>query len=103
MTLTNRRLFFTGLSDLNELPIFDFDELLVVRWQRHGVFSNVLIVETPSGQRFDFWTKKLARKQIVARSQMRMVTPSRAPIVRIGSTVGEAGLTATISSRTPVE
>jgi hypothetical protein len=96
LTLTNRRLFFTGPSDLNQLPIFDFDKLLVVRWQRHGVFSYALIVETPSGQRFDFRIKRLACKQIAARSKMRMVTPSRAPIVRIGPTAGEAGLTAAI-------
>jgi hypothetical protein len=94
LTVTNRRFFFSGPSELDELPVFDFDKLLVVGWQRHGVFSNSLIVETPSGQRFDFRTKKLACKQIAARSHMRMVTRSRAPGVRIGPTADEVGLTA---------
>ena len=74
LTLTNRRLFFTGPSGLDESLIFDFDDLLLaVRWQRHSVFSYSLIVETPSCQRFEFRTKKLACKQIAARSQMRTV------------------------------
>lgn len=94
LTLTNRRLFFTGPSELDEQPIFDFDELLVVRWQRNGLFSNSLIVERPSGQRFDFRTKKLACKQIAARSHMRMVTTTRAPALKVGPTAGEVGLPA---------
>jgi hypothetical protein len=95
LTLTNRRLLFTGRSELDEvLIIFDFEKPLVVRWERHGVFSNCLIVETPSGHRFDFRAKKLACKQIAARSQMRKVATTRAPVVRLGSAVGEVGLTA---------
>ena len=95
LTLTNQRLLFTGRSEPDEVLSFDFEELLVVRWERRGVFSNSLIVETPSGQRFDFRAKKLACKQIAARSQMRKVETGRAPVVRLGSTVGEVGLTAT--------
>lgn len=93
LTLTNRRLFFTGPVELDEVPIFDFaDLLLVVRWQRRCI-SHSVIVETPSGQRFDFRTKKLACKQIMARSQMRRVTTLRSPVVRLGPTADEAGLT----------
>lgn len=96
LTLTNRRLIFTGPSGLDVL-IFDFDDLLLsVQWQRHGVFSHSLIVETPSCQRFEFWTKKLACKQIAARSQMRTVATSRAPVVRFKSSTGETQLPAAI-------
>jgi hypothetical protein len=95
LTLTNRRLLFTGRSELDEVLTFDFEEPLIVRWERHGVLSNSLIVETPSGQRFDFRAKKLACRQIAARAQMRKVATSRGPVVRLGSTVGEVGLTAT--------
>jgi hypothetical protein len=95
LTLTNRRLLFTGRSGLDDVLSFDFEELLDVRWERHGVLSNSLIVETPSGQRFDFRAKKLACKQTAARFQMRKVATSRAPVVRLGSTVDEVGLAAT--------
>lgn len=83
LILTNRRLFFTGLSELDELPVFNFDELLLVRCHRHGVFLNTLTLETESGRRFEFRTKKMACKQIAARSQMRTVATSRSPVVRI--------------------
>ena len=97
LTLTNRRLFFTGASELDESLIFDFDDLLLaVRWQRHSVFSYSLIVETASCQRFEFRTKKLACKQIATRFQMRTVASSRARVVRLGSTAGEAEIPAAI-------
>ena len=92
LILTNRRLFFTGLSELDELPVFNFDEPLLVRCQRHGVFLNTLTVEIESGRRFEFRTKKIACKQIAARSQMRTVATSRSPVVRI--TPGEFRLSA---------
>jgi hypothetical protein len=92
LILTNRRLFFTGLSELDELPVFNFDELLLVRCRRHGFFLNTLTVETESGRRFEFRTKRMACKQIAARSQMRTVATRRSPVVRI--TPGEFRLSA---------
>ena len=57
LTLTNRRLLFTGRSELAEVLSFDFEELGVIRWKRRGTFSNSLIVETATS------TVRLSRQE----------------------------------------
>lgn len=73
LILTNRRLIFAG-SAPHELEAVNFDEFTAVQCTRHGLFRNILIVETSSAKRFVFRTKKMVCKQIEARSQMRLLT-----------------------------
>lgn len=58
----------------DELAVLNVEELTAVRCKRHGLSLNTLMVETPSGKRFEFRTKKVACKQIEARSRMRSLT-----------------------------
>jgi hypothetical protein len=74
LILTNRHLVFAGRTPADELAAVNFDEFTAVRCKRHGLALNTLIVETASGERFIFRTKKLACKQIRARSRMRSLT-----------------------------
>ena len=74
LILTNRRLVFAGRTPADELAVPNFDELDAVQCKRHGLSRNTLVVETSSGKRFVFRTKKMACKQIEARSQMRTLT-----------------------------
>ena len=74
LILTNRRLVFAGRAPVDKFVAIDFDELTKVECTRHGLSRNTLIIETSSAKRFVFRTKKLACKQIEARSQMRLLT-----------------------------
>jgi hypothetical protein len=62
---------FVGRTPADELAVFKIEDLAAVRCKRHGLSLNTLMVETPSGKRFVFRTKKIACKQIEARSRMR--------------------------------
>ena len=70
LILTNRRLIFAGHTSADEV-VLNCDELAAVRCTRHGLSRNTLMVETSSGKRFVFRTKKMACTQIEARSRMR--------------------------------
>ena len=74
LILTSRRLMFVGRTPADELAVFKIEDLAAVRCKRHGLSLNTLMVETPSGKRFVFRTKKMACKQIEARSRMRSLT-----------------------------
>ena len=74
LILTNRRLLFVGRTSLDELAAVDFDEITTVQCPRQGLSRYTLIVETSSGSRLIFRTKKMACRQIEARSQMRLLT-----------------------------
>jgi hypothetical protein len=74
LLLTNRRLVFAGPAPADELAALNFDELAAVQCKRHGLSRNTLEVETSSGKRFVVRTKKMACKQIEARSRMRALT-----------------------------
>ena len=74
LILTNRRLVFTGRTPHDDFAAVTFDELTAVRCTRQGLSLNTLIVETSSDERFVFRTKKMACRQIEARSQMRLLT-----------------------------
>ena len=71
LILTNRRLIYAGRTPADE-SVLNFEELAAVRCKRHGLSLNSLMVETSSGRRFVFRTKKLACKHIEARSRMRL-------------------------------
>jgi hypothetical protein len=81
-----------GLSELDELLVCNLDKLLVVRCHRHRVFVITLTVETESGRRFEFRIKRLACKQIAARSRMQTVATGRSTVVSINR--GEIRLSA---------
>jgi hypothetical protein len=74
LMLTNQRLLFTDGGPVDDIVTIDFDDLLAVRCERHRFSRYALIVETSSGRWFEFRTKKLACKQIEARSHMRQLT-----------------------------
>jgi hypothetical protein len=74
LILTSRGLMFVGRTPADELAVFKIEDLAAVRCKRHGLSLNTLMVETPSGKRFVFRTKKMACKQIEARSRMRSLT-----------------------------
>jgi hypothetical protein len=76
LVLTNRRLIFVARTPLDTFSA-SFDELTTVESARRGLRLNMLVVETARGGRIVFKTKKMACKQIVARSQMRLVTRPR--------------------------
>ncbi len=76
LMLTNRRLVFVARTLLDTFSA-PFDELTTVESARRGLRLNTLAVETARGDRIVFKTKKMACKQIVARSQMRLVTRPR--------------------------
>jgi hypothetical protein len=73
LILTNQRLMFVGPARA-ELAAVNLDEFTAVRCKRHGLSLHTLIIETSSGKRFVFRTKRMACKQIEARSRMRPVT-----------------------------
>lgn len=70
LMLTNQRLLFAGPSGA-ELAAVNLDEFTAVDCKRHGLSRNTLIVEASSGERFVFRTKRMACRQIEARSRMR--------------------------------
>jgi hypothetical protein len=71
--LTNQRLIFVGSSG-SELAAINLDEFTAVLCKRHGLSRNTLILETSSGERFVFRTKRMACRQIEARSKMRSLS-----------------------------
>jgi hypothetical protein len=71
LILTNRRLLFAGGTRADEPIAVNFTEFTAARCERHGLSLNTLIVETSSSERFVFRTKRMACKQIEARSRMR--------------------------------
>ena len=75
LILTSRRLDLSSAAPRSdELAVLKAEELTTVKCKRHGLSLNTLMVETPSGKRFVFRTKKMACKQIEARSRMRSLT-----------------------------
>ena len=73
LILTNQRLVFVGTTGA-ELAAVSLDEFTVVLGKWFGPLRNTLIVETSSGERLVFRTKRMACQQIEARSRMRSLT-----------------------------
>jgi hypothetical protein len=73
LILTNQRLIFVGPAR-TEMAAVNLEEFTAVRCRRHGLSLNTLIVETSSGERFVFRTKRMACKQIEPRSRMWPLT-----------------------------
>lgn len=73
LILTNQRLIFAS-STRAKLAAVNLDDFSAVVCKRYGLSRNTLIVETLSGERFVFRTKRIACKQIEARSRMRLLT-----------------------------